>query len=478
LSSTESHDTGLLFDVAENDQQKKLDLVVPSVVSIFVVAFTLARGTTDSMWYDEAVSWETAKLPFSWMIERILVQDANMGPYYVVLWSWVRINDGDLWIRLLSTLGVVATIWAIWAIVRRWSGSGVAVVAVAVFAFTPFVLSWSMQARGYAFAMALITWSVFFADRVRVGDGRWSGALFGFFAGLSIAMQLTTAFVFIGIVATVLALAPTRQTIRSFVMAGFTAVIAFSPFAIAVVLNTDQADWIPALTMRSFTQEFFLASSGPIWAVFIASGWLCLLVAAWRVQGLRPYLVPIAGVVMGVAGLVAISLLLRPMFIGRYLIGCLPLAVIAAAGGWSVLWTRWRLPSAVAIVGVSLLLLGASIDRTRPPPEDYRGAAADVMVGLRPSDGIVADNNFPITGLVRYLPEGVKTQRFVAPSPERKTWSIRNAGGATVQPERIWLLIRTAPPPGLRDWLFTNYPIVVSEQWYGQLILQLRASAA
>jgi hypothetical protein len=39
-------------------------------------------------------------------------------------------------------------------------------------------------------------------------------------------------------------------------------------------------------------------------------------------------------------------------------------------------------------------------------------------------------------------------------------------------------LIRTAPPPGLRDWLFTNYPIVVSEQWYGQLILQLRASAA
>jgi mannosyltransferase len=407
-----------------------------------------------------------------------LFQDANMGPYYVILWPWVRINDGDLWIRLLSTLGVVATVWAIWAIVRRWSGSGVAAVAVAVYALTPFVLSWSMQARGYALAMALITWSVYFADRIRVGEGRWSGALFGVFVGLSIAMQLTTAFVFVGIVATVLALAPTRQTARSLVMAGFTAVIAFSPFAIAVALNTDQADWIPALTMRLFTQEFFLASSGPIWAVFIASGWVCLLAAAWRVQGLRPYLVPIAGVVMGIAGLVVISLFLRPMFIGRYLIGCLPLAVIAAAGGWSVLWTRWRLPSAIAIVGVSVLLIGASIDRTRPPPEDYRGAAADVTERLRPVDGIVAVSNYPITGLVRYLPEGIETQRFIAPSPERQTWSIRNAEGATVQPERIWLVIRDAPPPGLRDWLFTNYPIVVSEQWYGQLILQLRASAA
>jgi hypothetical protein len=166
------------------------------------------------------------------------------------------------------------------------------------------------------------------------------------------------------------------------------------------------------------------------------------------------------------------------MFIGRYLIGCLPLAVIAAAGGWSVFWTRWRLPSAIAIVGVSVLLLGASIDRTRPPPEDYRGAAAVVMEGLRPSDGIVADNNFPITGLVRYLPEGVATQKFIAPSIERKSWSIRNAEGATVQPERIWLLIRTAPPPGLSTWLFANYPKILSEQPYGQLILQLRSSAA
>jgi len=370
-------------------------------VSLFLVVFLLARGTVDSMWFDEAFSWVAAKRSLPSLLEFVATKEPNMGPYYLALWPWIRIDDGDLWVRALSTSATIAAVWAVWAVARRWSGPGVAAVAAIVFGLTPFILGWSMQARGYTMAMAFTAWSLLFADRVRAQEGRWSGVWFGAMVGLAVASQFATAFVFPGILIVLLALAPTRFTVRSLVMAGFTAAAVFAPFSIAAFLKPDHADWVPELTTDLFGNQFFKAASGPWWPVLIASGVVCLLVGSVRSVQVRPYLMALAGATSGFVGLVLVSHFVRPMFVSRYLIGCLPLVIIAAVGGWSLIWPRWRTTTAALVIGASLLILGTSIDRTPPALEDFRTASAVVADLWRRGGAIVAIGAYSISGVVR-----------------------------------------------------------------------------
>lgn len=450
----------------------------PVGASVFVLGFTLVRGAVDSMWMDEAFSFLAAKRSLPSLLEFVLTEEPNMGPYYLTLWPWIRIDDGDLWVRSLSALFTIATVWAVWSVVRRWSGAGVAGVAAIVFALTPFVLAWSMQARGYTMSMAFTTWSVFFADRIRTGEGRWSALLFGAMVGLAVASQFATVFVFIGVVAALLALAPRQSTMRSLLMAGLAATAVFAPFSVAAILKPDHADWVPALTGDRFAREFDLASSGLVWRLMVTTGLVALLVVSWRTPRVRPHLMALAGAVTGLVGLVAFSILVRPLFVGRYLIGCAPLVVIAAAGGWSVLWPRWRFTLLAVVIGLSAVHLGTSIDRTRPTPEDYRSATAAVEEGLRPGDAIVSLADYPIIGVVRYLPEGTPTQKL-HPAPERPgSWKIVDENGRELRPQRLWVVNRGTNTTAAFDaWINRAYPEIIVDEQFGLLTLQLRTVA-
>lgn len=451
--------------------------LAPIGASAFVFVFALFRATDSSMWWDEAFSFAAAKQPLSSLLDLIWVHEANMGPYYLVLWGWIRIDDGDLWIKLLSALATITALWGVWVIVRRWSGTGLAALAVTVFALTQYVLVWSIQARGYAMAMAATAWSLVFADRIRTGEGRWSGMVFGALVGLAVALQLSTAFVFVGVVAGISMLAPTRATLRSLVVGGAVAGVVIAPFSAAVIRNPDQAEWIPALTLDSFRAEFMRAASGPWWALVIGSGWICLAVGAAREARVRPYLLALAGAVSGVVGLVATSLLVRPMFISRYLIGCVPLAVVAAIGGASVLWPRrWRALT-IAVVALSLVALGTSVGRIRFG-EDYRSAAAVVLDDLRDTDAIVPFGGFSLIGLTRYLPEGTPTHRIVPSAEIVGDWSVVAPDSSSMAADRLWVIVlEKYPPPEFAEWVSTDFPYVVIDRPLGEVRLVLRQRA-
>lgn len=464
--------------MAETGRRAYATYVAPAAASAFVLVFAVVRGTKDSMWFDEAFSYAVAKRPFGALVDFLLTGEPNMGPYYLSLWGWIRIDDGDLWIRFLSALCTVVALWGVWVIVRRWSGPGPAGLAAVVFALTPFVLAWSIQARGYTMAMAFAAWSLVFADRIRTGPGRWDGVVFGALVGLGVASQFATVFVFVGVIVALVALAPTRATVRSLLMSGVAAMVVFAPFSAAAVLKPDHASWIPDLTMKWFLREIDKTMSGNVWTAAIGSGVVCLLVASLRSGRVRPYLMPLAGAVTGLFGLVFFSVVVRPLFVDRYLIAILPLVVVAAVGGWSVLWSRWRVTLTVVVVGLMVLNLGASIERTRPSREDYRSVAADVLARGEPGDAIVAYPTSSVHGLTRYLPEGTSIHRLVSSARQPGSWMIVGTDGAEERPRRLWIVIRDAnPPSALRDWITKNFPYVIRQGWYGSVRLELRGAA-
>ena len=450
---------------------------MPLLGSLFVIAFELIFGARDSMWVDEGFTVRMARKPLGGLLRILWSDEANMGPYYLAQWFWVRINDGDLWIRSFSALATVAAVWAIWLLVRKWSGELLAGVAVAVFVLTPFVLSWSMQARAYSAAMACAAWSLVFADKIVEGKRWWFAAGFGVMIGLGTALQLSTACVFAGVVVAVVAQSPTRHTARMLATAGAAAAIVFAPFANAVMHHPNQADWISELTPSRFSSAMMTITGGPLWALLIATGLVNLIAAMVRRDvRARPYLLALAGLISGVIGLVAISIFVRPMFVDRYLIGCIPMAVIAAVGGWSALRARVWSVVAVIVVAVSIVNLGLGWNGTRPFAENYRAAASMYLASARPGDALVAIGEFPILGLVRYLPDGVATESIVSDESNPDLYVIRDQSSADVQPNRIWILHRDVETtPELEAWIERQFPTVNRNRRFGAIRLELRS---
>jgi uncharacterized membrane protein len=455
------------------------------MASLFVLVFELLRGAKDSMWSDEIFSYWAAHQSFGSLIHQLWSREANMGPYYLALWFWVRIGNSDTWIRLLSALATVAAIWGIWVAVRRWSGNRIAAVAVAVFALSPFVLSWSMQARGYSMAMAFTAWALVFADTLVRGDDRRSGvasaAAFGVMVGLAVASHLAAAGVFVGMIITMVVLAPGRRMVRNLAVAGVSAGVCFAPFAIAVVQDPAQ-DWIPDLDPQVFLTQLVEAGGGSFAAFLIFVGLVCAVLAVVRDVRFSPYLLAIAGIASGVICLVIVSIFLRPMFISRYLAPCVPLAVVAAVGGWSWLmprrWTNRTVSiAAIAIVGAFAVILGVSLEQTRPVSQDVRGIAAFLETAAEPGDAIVAVPSYFANGLRRYLPAETPTHRLMTRTTSPDSLAIVDRKGREFTADRIWVVLqqgRRTAADGSQEWIAEEFPVVTTRQSFGSLRLELR----
>src|SRR5207249_4899465 len=134
--------------------------------------------------------------------------EANWTVYYLLLHFWLKGGLDEAWIRLFSVLFGVATIVPIYVIGRRLGGQLAGVLAVFVFAATPFVIRYDQEARGYSMTMfvaATLTWLLLLAMD-RPSTLRW--AAYGLVAAVGLYVHFFVAFV---VVAHLLFLVATRS---------------------------------------------------------------------------------------------------------------------------------------------------------------------------------------------------------------------------------------------------------------------------
>jgi mannosyltransferase len=336
-----------------------------ALVTVTAAALRFLFLARKPFWFDECFSVEVARLSWHDMVRLLWRREANMSLYYLLLRGWLHFGSSPFFIRGLSVIFSLATLPAIFWLAGRLFDRRVALVAVALMSSNTYAIRYAQEARSYSLFVLLATLSSGFlvatlrepSRRNRMGHALASGlAVYAhLYAVLLLAAQwlsvpgkrhhtqtttraLGRAWIWIGVASLPLLVFAAKTgagPIRWIQRPGFSELLDFAE-------HLTGNDGLPLLLLYAVA---CLAALMPLprtagrWGAEVDgtdNHW-----DAWRLRFLLIWLV------FPVAVTVLLSLL-RPIFLARYFIFCLPALVILAAAGLAKLRPPWLLAASVA----------------------------------------------------------------------------------------------------------------------------------
>jgi len=369
-------------------------------------------------WFDETFSVALARIGWPSLLRLLWWREANMSLYYLLLRIWSNFGHSAFFVRSLSVLLSAATLPAIYWLAARLYDRRVALIATTLFAFNAYSVRYAQEARTYALFLLLATLSSGFFIAYARGPSRGRRVLYILTSTLAVYAHFYALLLLVVHALAVLWLdirdldnrnedgsrnsAELSARLRS---AWRIIGIAVLPLLIFVAkTGAGPIRWIrrPGLhDLFAFAEHFSGGESWPLAAIFAVA---CLLTVApfrgqlfrrqlefraqswevWRTQFLLLWLLfPVV--------LTVVLSVIRPVFLPRYLIFCLPALLILVAAGMARLRNSWVL-AAVLICVLPLSVRGVNFvynhdfDTER---RDAAGAATNFILDhARPGDAI------------------------------------------------------------------------------------------
>jgi len=337
-------------------------LVLAAIV-LLAAALRVATLRTQSVWFDEAATWNLVRRPFGAMLHGVAHGESTPPLFYLFEWGWTRVlGDGEAGLRSLSALAGLLTVPVAYAIGRRAAGERASapragLAAAALVAVNPLLVWYSQEARSYALATLLS--AVALSLLLRAREDRRPRVLAGwaFAAALALATHYFTLFVLAPQAAWLLWRHPRRRAALAAVGGLAATGLALLPLLLAQSGNPyDIAGTSLVVRLAQVPKQFLLGYRGPLALPLGVLAALLVLGTAWLLlrrtpRAPRERALLLAGI--GIAGV------------------ALPL--LAAAVGADYLNTRNVLPALIPLLAALAVACTAS-DRPR--------AGAAVLAGL------------------------------------------------------------------------------------------------
>lgn len=392
-----------------------------------------------SLWFDEAATWDVVHRSFGTMLERLPDGESNPPLFYVLEWGWTRVfGDGEAGLRSLSALAGLLTVPVGYAIGRRVGGARAGLATAALVAVNPLLVWFSQEARSYALAVLLSAVALLaFLHARHDARGRvlagWAVA-----SALALATHYFTVFVLLPQALWLLWRHPRRGAAIAAVAAVAACGLALLPLLLAQRGNPyDIASESIAVRLAQVPKQFLLGYRGPLAlplgllgaALALGGAWLLLRRTdpALRRSALLVAVIGAAGVVLPLLAALAGADYLNARNVLPALVPVLAALAVGCAAG------RAARAGAVLLAGLCALSLGivvavaADAEYQRP---DWRALAQ----ALGRSDEARALVITPATGelVLRYYRPGLARM-----APE----------GAAVGAVEV-VSVATAPDPG------------------------------
>ncbi|MBM7788832.1 glycosyltransferase family 39 protein [Tenggerimyces flavus] len=348
-------------------------VLVPAVLACALFCWRLG---TPALWLDEAATAQDAGRPLGDLLAFLTERDLGLGAYYVGMHVWTLLGSAEWWLRLPSVLAMTVATAFVADVARRSWGTRAAYVAGLVFALAPIASRYAQEARPYALAIALAVVAWWLLHRaLEDGGRRW-------WIGYTIVVACLGVVQLLGLLILVAHLVRARDELRPWVRATAAALIAPAILAVFTFGQRDTVAWIPKPTFASLAEAYAELAGGPwLLAALAATAVLALAMSAsTQTVGTAVWFAAPPLILAGIG-------LLTPLFLGRYLVVCVPALALLAGAAIAKLpsWT------AVVPVGLAAALAASQLQAMREVDghgPDVRQAAHTIEQGCQPGDGI------------------------------------------------------------------------------------------
>ncbi|MFE3451111.1 hypothetical protein ACFXJ8_19530 [Nonomuraea sp. NPDC059194] len=383
---------------------------------------------------DELATLSAARRDIPGMWELAQHIDGHFLPYYLFMHFWTMLGESELWLRLPSAVAIGVAAAFLVALGRRLHGLTAGLTAAALFAVLPSVSYYGAFARSYAFAAAAVTISFWCLHRARWVRYAVSVAFIGcthLFAVLVLPAHLALL----------------RRGTRSMVLA---MAAGFVPAAVLGLIGYGERhaiSWIPQRgpdVLLKFPKMAAGASEIGLLLFAVALVGAVLMVR----QDTRWGLALTGWLVLPPVLLLAVSHLVTPVYVDRYLFVTAPALALLAAIAVAEL-PRFAVPAAVGLT----LAAGALAVPQHLEIREPNGRFEDVPSAIRrlefePGDAIVYGQSSLRTGFDYYataeMPDDV-LREGTAPAADSFAYPERpDVAAALDGRERVWLVWRGA----------------------------------
>ena len=336
-----------------------MDLGLLALITGSAAVFRLHSLSAKTFWFDEGVSVAVARLDWYNFARILWRREANMSLYYLLLRYWLHFGGSEFFVRSLSVLFAVASIPAIYLLGRRLFDSRVGLMAAAMLAVNAYHVQYSQDARSYSLMVLLCLLSCLYFLKGLDQPSRRNRTVYVLSSALAVYAQFFSALLVIAQWVS-LKMLDRRQIPRQTRNDWRWIALLVSPIA-AFVSTTGTGPlrwvqrpcpkdlWVFALHLTGNGGPLLLlacvvACLAAVFPVLRSRPGLRVSWEAWRYRFLVLWLVLPILLTLGLS-------LVKPLFVPRYFIFCLPALLLLVACGVA------RLRSAVLMLPAVLFVL-------------------------------------------------------------------------------------------------------------------------
>ncbi|PYX80895.1 MAG: hypothetical protein DMG70_21555 [Acidobacteria bacterium] len=423
--ATRTADSSAIQEFREPAQRPIEALILSLLMLIAAVLGFLFLGRK-AFWFDEAFSVALARFGWHNFAGLVWQREGNMVLYYLLLRAWTGFGHTPFFFRSLSVLPAVATVPVVYWLGRRLYDARVGLIAAMLLTFNAWQIRYAQETRSYSLLIFLGALSSAFlvahlrrpSPWTRVGHIVVSSlAIYAHFYAelLVIAHWVSLRFV-------------QRAEIPPKTNRNWRWIVLLTAPAMIFVAKTGSSPlhWIQRPGTRDLYQ--FAGQITGNGGVLLVLAYACASIAGLLPINPTPWRVPWHGwrerfllvwLLFPVLFTLAVSLV-RPLFLSRYFVFCLPpLVLLAAAGIARVNRTLLLVPALAAFLALSLKgtlsYYDHDFDLTR---DDWAGVSNHLLAHSRPKDGLVfyvAMGRMPYQFFQSLAPNGATSPAIVFP---------------------------------------------------------------
>lgn len=190
-----------------------------------------------SLWLDEACSVYRAKQALLPMFKEIIQNDAHPPLHSLLLHFWIRTGESEFWVRNLSSISSILTIFLIYQIGRKKSSEPVGLLAALLWSFSAFATFYAQEARFHSLVTLLVLASTYFF--LRAIEENKNKLWYGFIITTVMALYtyLYAFFILLTVNIYLLITGKMKKNWQKFLISELIIIILFSP-------------WLPVLSQR------------------------------------------------------------------------------------------------------------------------------------------------------------------------------------------------------------------------------------